>query len=171
MPYVSFDSFFGTLQHMGPALWALKVGKCNFWEIQNARLWPNSSPKKKVQKTKKFCLIELQLECAKIFGLRSNPGELWPKNHFSGIWPFEADLRQRRPFNAHFPTLWRFFWQFLDSNLFSMHRREYVPIFIWIGCSGECLGRGGRIRPPRHLDMLLRAVANRVKSIFKSLSI
>ena len=105
--------------------------------------------KKKVQKTKNLCFIDLQLECAKIFGLRSNPGELRPKNHFSGIWPFEADLRQRQPFHAHFPTQWRFFWQFLDSNLFSMHRREYVPIFIWIGCSGECLGRGvSSLTPP-----------------------
>ena len=52
MPYVSFDSFFGTLQHMGPALGAPKIGKCNFWEIQNGWLRPHSSLKKKVQKTK-----------------------------------------------------------------------------------------------------------------------
>ena len=143
MPYASFGSIFATLRHMGPTLGAPKVGTCNFWEIQYGRLRPYSSPKKKVQKTKKFRLIELQLECAKIFGLRSNPDELRPKIHFSGIWPFEADLRQRRPFHAHFPARWRFFWQFLDSNLFSMHRREYVPIFIWIGCSRECIGRGG----------------------------
>ena len=89
-----------------------------------------------------------------IFGHRSNPDELRPKIHFSGIWPFEADLRQRRPFHAYFPTQWIFFWQFLDSNLFSMHRREYLPIFIWIGSSGEC-----------RLDMLLQAVANRVKIV------
>ena len=148
MPYVSFDSFFGTLRHMGPALGAPKVGKCNFWENQNGRPWPYSSLKKKVQKTKKFCLIELQLECAKNFGLRSNPGELWPKNHFSGILPFEVDCKRRRPFHAHFLDHGRLFWWFWDSILLSVHRGGYVPIFIWIGCSGECLGRGGRIRPP-----------------------
>ena len=154
---------------MGPMLGAPKVEKCDFWEIQNGRQWPYNSPEKKVQKTKKFHLIELQLEGAKFFALRSNPGELWPKKHFSGIWPFEEDLRQRRPFHAHFPTQRRFFWQFLDFNLFSVHRREYVPILIWIGCSGECLGRGGRIRPPpRRLDMLLQAVANRVNKLFMS---
>ena len=151
MPYVSFDSFFGTLQHMGPALGAPKVGKCNFWEIQNGRLWPYSSPKKKVQKTKKFCLIELQLECAKIFGLRSNPGELRAKNHFSGILPFEADCKQRRPFHAHFLAHGRLFWGFWDSSLLSVPRGGYVPIFVLIGCPGEFLGRGGRIRPPPSL--------------------
>ena len=33
----------------------------------------------------------------------------------------------------------------------SVHRGGYVPIFIWIGCFGDCL------------DVLLHAVANRVK--------
>ena len=107
---------------MGPLLGALKVGKCDFWENQNGQLRPYSSLEKKVQKTKKFRLIELQLECAKIFGLRSNPGELQPQNHFSGNWPFEADLRQRQPFHAHFPTQWRFFGNF------------------WIPTSSVCIG-------------------------------
>ena len=148
MPYISLDTFFGTLRHIGSTLGAPKVGKCDFREIKNDRLWPYSSPKKKVQKTKKFCLIELQLECVKSFCLKSNPGELWPKTHFYGIWPFEADWKQRWPFHACFLAQRKLFWWFLDSTLLIVHRREYVPIFIWIGCSGECLGRGGGIPPP-----------------------
>ena len=77
---------------MGPALGAPKVGTCNFWEIQYGQLQPYSSPKKKVQKTKKFCLIELQLKCSKIFGLRSNPGELRPKTIFQEFCPLKQTV-------------------------------------------------------------------------------
>ena len=50
-----------------------------------------------------------------------------------------------------------------------MHRREYVPIFIWISCYRECLGRGAESASPPHprcLYMLLQAIAKRVKLFY-----
>ena len=65
---------------MGHALGAPKVKKSNFGKLDNGRQCPYSASEKKVQKTKKFSLNELHLECAKIIDLRSKPGALEPKN-------------------------------------------------------------------------------------------
>ena len=81
------------------------------------------------------------------------------------FWPFEADWKQRVLFYACFLAQQKLFWGFLDSTLLISHRREYVTIFIWIGCSGKCLGRGVESAPPHPLEVLLQAIANRVSSL------
>ena len=121
-----------------------------------------------VPQRKKFCLIGLQLKCFQIFVLGSTPGELWPKNYFLGNWPFEGSWKEILPFHIQFLAKQRLFWWFWYWTPLNVHRREYEPVFIQIGCSGEYLGRGAE-SPPPHSGRLLRAIANKVKKIINSM--
>ena len=60
MSYVTFETF----------LVIVVSNKCDFVKILNGQQQSYSSRKKKVPKTTKFCLIELQLDYAKFFDLR-----------------------------------------------------------------------------------------------------
>ena len=61
---------------MGHELWALKVEKAFSGKSKMAARASIVYQRKKFRKQKKFSVIELHLECAKMFTLRATPGTL-----------------------------------------------------------------------------------------------
>merc|ERR1712081_60820 len=124
-------------------LGAPKVGINKFWEIKMADRDHIAHQRIKFRKQKSSVSLSYSWNVPKFLVSGQTLVSYGQKTIFQEFGPLKQTLGKDNLSMPIFPPSGDFFWQFLDSNLFSMHRREYVPIFIWISCSGECLGRGG----------------------------
>ena len=93
MPSAGCGEISGQLPQWGPLGGLPEIKILNFRLLRNNTKLPlvvKYFIKQKNFKTKKLLIINIYLECAKIFIRRSNPRELQPKYNFLEILPFEA---------------------------------------------------------------------------------